>query len=275
MYDLGQREFNFLRKLIFEKSGISLNNGKLDLVRTRLTKRLRHLNVQTFKEYSRMLSEQPDGPEIFNMLDAISTNKTSFFREPQHFDFLNKTALPRLIKEKEKTRDKVFRLWSAGCSTGEEPYTLAITLLEFLQKYPSYKIEILATDLSTQVLKMGITGVFEKNRTEGIPPLLFRKYFLQGKNKWKGYYKVKQELSKIVHFERFNLMQDNFSFSFPFDIVFCRNVMIYFEKKTQENLINKFYSVIKPGHYLLIGHSESLMGVKHKFGYVQPTIYIK
>lgn len=275
MHDLNQRDFNLFRKLIFERSGISLNNRKLELVRTRLAKRLRQLNIPTFKEYYRLLAKHPDDPEMYNMLDVITTNQTSFFREPKHFTFLSDTAIPHLLEKKEKTKDMIFRIWSAGCSTGEEPYSIAITMMEFLENYPKYDLKILATDLSTQVLNTAVRGIYEKHRLKDVPLQTLRKYFLKGGKKWKEFCKVKPNLSGIIQFKRFNLMGNYFPFSSSFDIIFCRNVMIYFDKKTQENLINKYYSVLKPEHYLFIGHSESLMGIKHKFQYVQPTIYRK
>jgi chemotaxis protein methyltransferase CheR len=179
------------------------------------------------------------------------------------------------LKEKKKTGDRVFRIWSAACSTGEEPYSLAITLLEFLENHPRYEIQILGTDISTQVLNIAIRGIYEKSRITDISFDLFRKYFLRGENKWRRFYMVKPELSKIVCFKRVNLAYDPFSFSHPFDIIFCRNVMIYFDQKTQEKLIEKCHSILNPGRYLFIGHSESLVGIKHKFQYVQPTIYKK
>lgn len=272
---LGHREFNLFRKLILEKIGISLNNGKLELVRARLAKRLRQLNIPTFKEYYYLLSEHPDGPEMLKMLDAITTNQTSFFREAKHFSFLNDAALLLILKKKEQTGDRVFRIWSAGCSTGEEPYSLAIIMLEFLENHPKYETKIFATDISTEVLKAAIKGIYEKRKITDVPLKLLKKYFLRGEKTWGGFYKTNQKLSKIVHFERFNLMENHFSFPSSFDIIFCRNVMIYFDKKTQENLINKYYSVLNQGNYLFIGHSESLMGIKHKFQYVQPTVYVK
>lgn len=275
MYELSKREFDLFRKLVYEKSGINLNNGKLELVRTRLSKRLRQLDIPTFKEYYRLVSQHPDHSEIVHMLDAISTNQTSFFRESNHFTFLNQIALPRLLEEKEKKSDRAFRIWSAGCSSGEEPYSIAITMMEFLKNYPAYEIKILATDLSIQVLNKAAMGIYEKDRLKDIPSLMVKQYFRRGENKWKGFCKVKPELSKIIQFKRFNLMENNFSFSSSFDIIFCRNVMIYFDKKTQEQLVSKYYSVLKPGCYFFIGHSESLTGINHKFHYVKPTVYMK
>jgi len=275
MYHLRQREFKLFCKLIYEKSGISLNDGKSELVRTRLGKRIRKLGIPTFKEYYQFLSKNPRDPEMFNMLDAITTNKTSFFREPHHFDFLNKTVLPKLLKEKKKSRDGVFRIWSAACSTGEEVYSIAITLLEFFENHSGYKIQVLGTDLSIQALNIAIRGIYEKSRITDISMDLFRKYFLRGENKWRRFYMVKPELSKIVCFKRVNLVYDDFSFPFSFDIIFCRNVMIYFDQNTREKLIEKCHSILNPGRYLFIGHSESLVGIKHKFQYVEPTIYKK
>jgi len=275
MYPLEQRDFNLFSKLIFDKSGINMKDAKLELVRTRLSKRLRKLGLSSFKEYYQLLTHRPGDPEMYNMLDAITTNKTSFFREPAHFDYMNDKILPDLQKEKEKTGDEVCRIWTAGCSTGEEPYSIAITLLEFLENHPGYKAQILGTDLSNEVLNVAIRGIYEKKRTTDISLGLFRKYFLRGENKWKRFYKVKPLLSDIVSFDRLNLIYDPYSFSYPFDIILCRNVMIYFDQSTQQKLIDKCYSVLKNGQYLLIGHSESLVSIKHKLHYVQPTIYRK
>lgn len=275
MYELNRKEFDLFRKFIFERSGISLNESKLELVRTRLVKRLRQLNIPTFKQYYKLVSDHPDEPELYNMLDAITTNQTSFFREPKHFAFLSETVLPQLLEEKEKKRNKIFKIWSAGCSTGEEPYSLAVTLLEFLKNRTEYDIKILATDLSLQVLNTAARGIYEKNKLKDIPVQNLKKYFLRGEKEWESFYKVKPILSRIIQFKRFNLMENHFPFSSSFDIIFCRNVMIYFDKKTQEILINKYYSVLGPSHFLFIGHSESLMSINHKFNYVQPTIYRK
>ncbi len=275
MYELRVREFNLFRKLIYGKSGIKLNDSKLELVRSRLAKRLRQLSIPTFKEYYSLLSEQLDGPETLHMLDAITTNQTSFFREPKHFDFLNKTALANLLEEKEQTRDRTFKVWSAGCSTGEEPYSLTITLLEFLENYPGYSLKILATDLSTQVLSLAAKGIYEKKNLPNIQLNTLKKYFFKGEKKWEGFCKVRPELSKFIQFKRFNLMENHFPFSSSFDIIFCRNVMIYFDKKTQETLVNKHCSALKKGGYFFIGHSESLTGTNHHFNYIQPTIYRK
>lgn len=275
MHELSKKEFDLFRKLIYEKSGISLNNGKQELVRTRLSKRLRNLNINTFKEYYRLVSEQSNNNELLYMLDAISTNQTSFFREPGHFTFLNETALPHILKEKVKARDKTFRIWSAGCSTGEEPCSIAITLFEFIENHPEYDIKILATDISIEVLNIAKKGIYEKSKFENVPIFTLKKYFLRGEKKWTGHYKFKPEPSRIIHFKHFNLMENHFPFSSLFDIIFCRNVMIYFDKETQEALVSKYYSILKQGCYFFIGHSESLTGIKHQFKYVQPTIYTK
>ncbi|MBF0449159.1 MAG: protein-glutamate O-methyltransferase [Candidatus Magnetomorum sp.] len=269
--DLSDDDFKSFKTLIYNKCGICLHEGKKELVRARLNKRLRQTGIKSFNDYYQFLTNDDNGDELVVMLDAISTNKTSFFREIKHFDFLNKEVFPRYASAEYGRR---LRFWSAACSSGEEPYTLAISLLEFLGKNANFDIKILATDISTKVLSEAQRGVYQTDRVEDIPKPLIRTYFQQGHGRQHGFYKVKPILRNIVSFKRFNLM-DKFPFSGVFQFVFCRNVMIYFDKKTQEKLVNKFYQCIVPGGYLMIGHSESLTGVNHPFKYIQPSVYQK
>jgi chemotaxis protein methyltransferase CheR len=268
--DLTDDNFTKFKDLIYNKCGICLHEGKKELVRARLNKRLRQTGIKTFSDYYKYLTQEDNGNELVVMLDAISTNKTSFFREIKHFDFLKEHVFPKYAAGEYGNR---LRFWSAACSSGEEPYTLAVSLLEYLGN-KSFDIKILATDISTKVLGEAQRGVYPEDRIEDIPGPLIRNYFQQGHGRQKGFYRVKPNLRNIISFKRFNLM-DKFPFNTVFQFIFCRNVMIYFDKKTQERLVNKFYHCIIPGGYLMIGHSESLTGVNHPFKYIQPSVYQK
>jgi chemotaxis protein methyltransferase CheR len=273
--DLTEKEFLLFQKLVYDKCGINLHEGKKELVRARLGKRLREHRFTHFKEYYQYLMEDDAGEELILMLDAISTNLTSFFREPKHFDFLKSQVLPGFFASATTGFPKCLNLWSAGCSSGEEPYTLSICLREFMAtagKIFDYKIA--ATDISTKVLTAASAGVYGHNQIQTISGQLLRQYFQQGRGKWHSHVRIKPEIRKAIEFRRFNLM-DPFPKNEHFHVIFCRNVMIYFDKKVQEKVVNKFYDALVEGGYLFIGHSESLMGTQHRFQYIQPTIYRK
>lgn len=270
--DLTEREYQQFRALVHEKCGINLGDSKKELVRARLSKRLRQTGHKGYEEYLKFLISDISGEEIIRMLNAISTNLTSFFRESKHFDFLKQNYLPGFIKGENGTR-KNLKVWSAGCSSGEEPYSLAMCLSEFFGDGVG-RFNILATDLSTEVLSKAKSGVYETGRTRSIPTGVLHKYFQKGTGKKNGYVRTKNNIRSLIDFRRLNLM-DDFPFRNEFDIIFCRNVMIYFDKKVQEDLVSKYYNSLKSGGYLFIGHSESLMGINHKFVYIKPTIYLK
>jgi len=217
--------------------------------------------------------DDESGEELIHMLDAISTNLTSFFREPKHFAFLEKTVLPTILAN-TKSQQKKLNIWSAGCSSGEEPYTLAICLHQFAKAQPQTSFNIMATDISTKMLGTAANGVYHTSQVKTIAPDVLRRYFQRGQGKWAGHYRLKPMIRKTIEFKRLNLMEP-FPFSTKFQIIFCRNVMIYFDKETQSRLVNKYYDCLEPGGFLFIGHSESLMGTEHRFKYVQPTIYQK
>ncbi len=210
-------------------------------------------------------------PEIVNLLDAISTNVTYFFREDKHFDFLTSTVIPELESTKKRGLEREIRIWSAGCSTGEEPYSLAITFAENIA-LENRDFRILATDLSTNVLSHARKGVYDKERLRNVSGALLKKYF--SGNRDGSRFRVHEKLASYIKFARLNLMHD-FPFKNRFDCIFCRNVMIYFDRQTQGQLVNKFSSFLNPGGYLMIGHSESLTNVKHDLVYVQPSLYRK
>jgi len=269
-FELRDNDFNYIRKLVYDECGINLHEGKKELVRSRLAKRLRDLNISEFRVYKSMLENS--GEELISHLNAISTNLTSFFREKKHFDFLEKKGLSQLVRNLDN--NKTINAWSAGCSTGEEPYTIAMVLDSWLESMPGCDFHITATDISTDVLLKADAGIYDILKTAGIDQYTLRKYFQKGTGKRKGYVRVQKHLRKKIDFMRFNLMQP-YNYDTLFDFIFCRNVMIYFEKKIQATVINKFYDILKPGGFLFVGHSESLMNIKHKFKYVEPTIYQK
>lgn len=266
---ISAEEFERFRTLIYDESGIALNDQKQGLVASRLSKRLRQLGLSTFSEYYEALMRDPQREEFTRMLDLISTNKTDFFREPKHFDFLREEILPGL------TQAKQMRIWSSACSSGEEPYTIAMTLYDGVSDPSQWDFKILATDLSTRVLAKAAEGVYDEERVRDMPSETVRRHFLRGRGKSEGQLKVKPHLMSMIRFRRLNLMDEQYPIKSPLDLIFCRNVMIYFDRPTQERLVNKFYRYLKPGGHLFIGHSESLQWVNHPFKTVAPTIYWK
>ncbi len=273
--ELTTREFEMIRGYIYDKSGISLHDGKRELVRTRLGSRLRLLGMSSYREYFDYVQKDRSEQELVNMLDAISTNLTSFFREMNHFTFLEQKIVPELIRQRERG-ERELRAWSAGCSSGEEPYSIAFLLASRMRDINLNDIKILATDLSTRALGKAAKGLYNDEQVKTVPPDM-RKRWLTNVVDEVGDKRsqVAPEIRKLVKFNRFNLMTPRFPFRKTFSFIFCRNVMIYFDKPTQETLVNKYFDVLARGGYLFIGHSESLTGVKHGFRYVQPTIYQK
>jgi chemotaxis protein methyltransferase CheR len=272
VYELKDSDFEKIHRLVYEQCGINLHKGKKELVKARLGKRLRQGNFKSFADYYRYVTTEDGASELVTMIDSLSTNLTSFFREDSHFQKLREIVPMIKTANNGRCRPKL-RVWSAGCSTGEEPYSIAMVLNELVNGY-NIDMKILATDISTKVLKAAVNGIYPKERTKNIPTQLLRKYFQIGQKDWDGHYRVKKELRDIVKFMRFNLMEDLQSNN-VFDVIFCRNVMIYFDKVTQNNLVNRFYDCLKKGAYLFIGHSESLTGLTHRFKYIEPSVYRK
>lgn len=270
---IADAEYEFIRQLVYERSRISLGPDKKVLVAARLAKRLRKLNLESYSDYCRLLKSGQGEDELFNLVDVISTNHTHFFREIKHFEFLERTVLPtwKPVLQRDRTP---FRLWSAASSTGEEPYSLAISLAEALGP-ASMDWHIDATDISTRVLTHAQNAIYEKERLGEVKPELLRKHFQRGVGEWEGHCRIKQELRDRVTFHHLNLLQPSYPFSTPFHTIFCRNVMIYFDRPTQETLINKLSSMLLPGGYLMVGHSESLSGIRHSLKSVCPAVYLK
>jgi len=269
--ELSEPQFNEISDLVKSLCGINLHDGKKELVKARLTKRLRKLNIRSFAEYMDLVRGDTSGAELTNMLDALSTNLTSFFRENEHFEYLANQILPTIVDRSAQTGRRL-RIWSAGCSSGEEPYSIAITANEKIPNVQSWDAKILATDISTRVLARAAKGVYDADRIKTVSPQARSRYFECIETRPERLYRVTDSLRTMVHFARLNLM-DRWPMQGPFDVIFCRNVMIYFDKATQGKLINRFYDLLAPGGTLFIGHSESLAGVKHQFRYAQPTIY--
>jgi chemotaxis protein methyltransferase CheR len=270
--ELTDSDFFRFCQLVHQHAGIHLTSQKKELVRARLMKILRQRGLHTFRDYYDQLMQDTSGAELMGFLDALSTNQTAFWREPKHFEFLAAEILPAWTAE-DRTHLKR-NLWSAGCSSGEEPYTLALLILNAFPREDLSQVKIHASDISTQVLAQAERGIYPLNRVEPLPPEWRRRFFQRGVGERQGFVKVKPEVRSLVNFFRLNFM-DSLPFRENMDIIFCRNVMIYFEKETQIKLVDKFYQCLKPGGYLFIGHSESLCSHQHQFNYVKPTIYRK
>ncbi|MBU0681164.1 MAG: protein-glutamate O-methyltransferase CheR [Proteobacteria bacterium] len=268
---LTDKLFKQFSSLVYDQTGIFLKPEKRELLNARLGKRLRHCTIASFQEYYDYVLNDGSGEELIHLIDAVSTNFTSFFREKTHFDYLSSTVLREFA---DQGLSGEFKVWSAACSSGEEPYTLAIVLNEFGAKKQQFRFSIQATDISTKVLAMAEKGVYAAEKVQGMSKELVRAYFQKGTGGSEGYVKVKKALRQPISFRRFNLM-DQYPWNAEFDVIFCRNVMIYFNRETQQQLVDKFYTCLKPGGHLFIGHSESLTSITHRFRQVTTTGYKK
>ncbi|MEN8257423.1 MAG: protein-glutamate O-methyltransferase CheR [Thermodesulfobacteriota bacterium] len=263
--------FKQFSDLIYQQTGIFLKPEKKELLNARLGKRLRHCRISSFEEYYDFVQQDASGDELVHLIDAVSTNFTSFFREKTHFDYLSSSVLQEFAAQ---GMPGDFKVWSAACSSGEEPYSLAIVLNEFAVNQMRFRFTVQATDISTKVLAMAQKGVYAADKVQNMAPDLLRRYFQKGKGRSEGYVKVKSELSQPITFMRFNLM-DQYPWQDEFDVIFCRNVMIYFNRETQQQLVDKFYKCLKPSGHFFIGHSESLTAINHRFRQVTTTGYKK
>lgn len=269
---LGDAEFNFLRTFVYEQCGISLGEHKRQLVQGRLLRRLRALKLRDFKSYCELLRHDPQA-ELGELASAISTNVTAYFRESHHFDLLTNELLPRWLAEKKNGGR--LRVWSAGCATGEEPYTLAIVLAEALEKHGSHvDAKILATDLSPQALGTARKGVYPIERLEGVSAERRRRWFLRGEGEYDQYACVHPRLRELVSILPLNLLHD-WPMQGPFDAIFCRNVVIYFDKPTKQRLFQRYAGLLPDGGYLFLGHSESMYGLNDSFDLIGRTVYRK
>lgn len=271
---LSALEFNQLTKIVYSQCGINLTAAKKVMLESRLSKRLRTLQISSFKQYIEFVSSKEGiDNELIHMIDVVTTNKTDFFREPHHFEYLKSNILPEHIHASKQT----IKVWSAACSTGEEPYTLAMVLQEFAHQHAGFSYSILASDISTQVLQKAAVGIYNMRGVEGLPLAIKQKYLLKSKDKEKPTVRIIPTLREKVNFLRVNLMENVNSWNIPdgLDIIFCRNVLIYFDRETQLEVVKKLTQKLKPGGYFFIGHSESLHAFQLPIAQVRPTIFIK
>lgn len=273
MMAISDNEFAQLRDLIQNRFGINLTEQKRSLLVGRLQKLMRQLNLPTFASYYDYLRNDKTEGSLSDLVDLISTNHTYFNREKDHFDYFSRTALPQTIEKLKKENRKDLRIWCAGCSTGEEPYTLLMLMMEYLgAEYSSWDAGILATDISDRALSIARRGTYAADRVMQLPETLRRKYFTTaGADEMAVIDKVKREAT----FRRFNLMNTTFPFKKPFQMIFCRNVMIYFDQPTREALVSRYHQFTEPGGYLFIGHSETLGRSQSLYRYLMPALYQK
>jgi chemotaxis protein methyltransferase CheR len=268
LLELKHGDFEKIVGIVYRLSGINLRAGKESLVKARLMKRLRALGMTDFGQYTNHLLEDRSGKELSLLIDLLTTNKTGFFRERRHFGFLRDKICPAMKNARR------IRIWSAGCSSGEEPYSIMILLYEEIPQLAIRDVRMLATDISSKVIEKARTGIYDREAVRTVPPVLLQKYFNPVQLKSTVHFKVKSQIKDAVSFARMNLL-DAWPMKGPFDLIVCRNVMIYFDRATQHQLVMRFALLLRTGGYLFVGHSESLSAVQHQLNYVQPAIYMK
>jgi chemotaxis protein methyltransferase CheR len=267
--ELSDRDLKAIAELVYAKSGITLHSGKRALITARLQKRVKQGGFASFAQYLKHVESDGSGDELTALLDAIATNHTSFFREAQHFEFLRDVVLPPLAA---KTDGSKILGWSAACSTGEEPYTIAMTCNDKLGAPAAHRVRVLASDLSTKVLKIAKAGVYKADRIDGLPLDTLRRHFEKGLGAQAGTVRVAPSVRQLVEFRQINLL-DPVTPGPPFDFIFCRNVMIYFDTAVQQRVVQALERRLTLGGYLFISHSESLNGVQHGLRWVAPAVY--
>ncbi len=270
--EISNAEFERLRDFVYHKIGINLTPEKRNLLMSRLQKVLRRMKIKSFSEYYDFVVNDSSGEALSELANVISTNHTFFGREADHFEYFQKIVLPEIEAAAIKKNTRNIRVWCAGCSSGEEPYTLVMLMMDYFGKeYDKWSAGVLATDISLNALSKAAAGIYPDERVRPLDEKLKKKYFKP--QMASGEWEVIDRLKKEVTYRRFNLMNDFFPFKDVFDVIFCRNVMIYFDNPTREALINKFYQFTASGGYLFIGHSETVNREKSEFKYVKPAIY--
>ncbi|HSW59488.1 MAG TPA: protein-glutamate O-methyltransferase CheR [bacterium] len=268
---LSDSEFDKLRELVYKISGISLANTKKELVISRFSKRLKELKINSFGEYHDLLISPSGFSEVQNFINSITTNKTDFFRESHHFDFIVSTFIPQVVAASRP----VVRVWSAACSTGEEPYTIAMVMSKYLVEPYGIPVKILATDIDTNVLKAAARGVYDSHAIGQVPEKYLKKYFLRGKGDSFGLFKVKDDIRSMVTFKQLNFIASEYPITATFDIIFCRNVIIYFSPETKKLVVGKLFRYLSEGGYIMMGHSETLFNMIDGLIYLKNTVYQK
>jgi chemotaxis protein methyltransferase CheR len=268
---LSQSDFSRLCRLIYDRAGIALGPDKRIMVESRIKRRLHALGMDSYGRYCDFLFDPRSmREELEHLFNVVTTNKTDFFREPRHFDFLERQALPEFVTRQD---GRPFTLWSAGCSSGEEPYTMAMVLSEFAATHAGFHFRILATDLSTNVLERAQRAVYTTETVAPIAPMLRQKYLLRSRDRSRNEVRITPELRQTIEFRRLNFMDDNYGLSEPVDGIFCRNVLIYFDRATQEAILGKLCRHLSPGGYLFVGHSETLHEMRLPVEPVAPALY--
>ncbi len=262
------RALRYISELVYERCRIRLDAGKQALIKARLGKHLRHHGFEDLAEYCRFLQTEADEDEFTRVVDALTTNFTFFMREPDHFRFLVETAFQEALVRGETA----FRVWSAACSSGEEPYTIAFFLADCHARYPGHQWSVAASDISTHVLRKARAGIYEDDRVSSLPREWLRRYFQKGSGRWEGFYRVKRSISDRIAFRQINLT-GSYAHPHVYQVIFCRNVMIYLDRPTQEQLVLRLRACLAPQGYLIIGHSESLNGLSIPLRCVRPSIY--
>ena len=268
-------DFQFLRQLVYDQSSIQLGEEKKDMVCTRLNNRLATLGLASVEEYCALLKSNSEPGEITHLIDALSTNFTTFFREIEHFKFLKEQIVPEFQAGSLLRSQGPFRAWSAACSTGEEPYSMAIVLAACFQAIDPASWHIFASDISTRVLEKATQGIYEENRVQLPNAAWLARYFQKGQGEWEGHYRVKRALRDQITFEHMNLLQPGMRMSERYHLIFCRNVMIYFDDATTEQLAERLSHQLHEGGYLVLGHAEYLTKRPHGLVQIKPSIYRK
>lgn len=266
------QDYSFIRDLIYRETRINLGDSKRELVSARLGKRLRAHSLGSYTEYCKMLQADSSSGELYHLIDAISTNHTFFFREINHFNFLNSQILPEFAAG-HLGNPRELKIWSCACSTGEEPYSVAIALDQFFSRNNGTNWSIQCSDISNRVLDFASKGIYDRDRLKNVKADWLKQYFQKGEKQMDGYYRVRPELARKIRYQRLNLFAPKYPWNEKFQVIFCRNVMIYFDRQTQQELVSRLAQYLVPGGYLLIGHAESLAGIKHPYLSIKPAIY--
>lgn len=274
---IGDPEFEFIKDLIYKQAGIFLAPHKKIMVQSRLNTRLRTLEISSYEEYVNLLKKDQKfaAAEMQELINRLTTNKTDFFRENHHFEFLRDVFFPALEKESLGGGPKSLRIWCSASSTGEEPYSLAISVYDFFQNKPGWNLKIIASDIDTAVLKTAGEGVYRSERLEPVSEALKAKHFTKSTKGDQTFYEARSHLKALIEFKQINLLNHPFPIKEKMDIIFCRNVVIYFDKGTQKTLFQHFDEQLKPFGYLVLGHSETMFGISDRFKFLGHTIYQK